>query len=183
MQMGVSGSLTAPLVVETVVSQRRETAAFHSHAQERNRRMSRSTWWVEGLNEMPGGYLFAGPQMDFDTFRGCVANVGNDNAAALLDDLRRGGYQPNRGGWDGGKFLSDVPGAVAYAWSILEFPEGKLHRDLWLELFREAGYTRNGNPASRPSKPVQLYRGATEDPDRPRLLGMFGVLPGVLRVG
>jgi hypothetical protein len=128
-----------------------------------NQNMTRSVWWAECLYETPEGYQWTGPQIDFLAFKRCVANVGDENAAALLEGLKSGGYRPRQNDWDGDTFLSNVPGAVAYAWSRLEFPLMESERGLWLESFREAGYTRDCEPATRPSKPLQIYRGSTAD--------------------
>ena len=38
-----------------------------------------------------------------------------------------------------------------------------LSRETWLDLFRVAGFTRDGVRARRPRLPRRLYRGATED--------------------
>lgn len=49
---------------------------------------------------------------------------------------------------------------VGLAWSIAEYPEDVLGRDLWLELFDIAGFTIDGKAAPRPSQSLTLYRGA-----------------------
>jgi hypothetical protein len=49
---------------------------------------------------------------------------------------------------------------VADVWPMAEFPES--HFDMpetWRDLFEEAGYTHEGQPAPRPSAPVTVYRG------------------------
>jgi hypothetical protein len=99
-----------------------------------------------------GYYHHDGP-MDLDTFEDCAAAIGRNAGPALLFDLRyRGDLQ-----------LRNAPGVVASAWCAAEYPEGLIDpRELWVELFTEAGYTHDGYPAPRPPAPVELFRGCTE---------------------
>lgn len=50
--------------------------------------------------------------------------------------------------------------AVPDAWSMCEFPNRYVERPLWRMLFDHAGYTVNGEAASRPTEPVMVWRGA-----------------------
>lgn len=68
--------------------------------------------------------------------------------------------------WDafvGGQITKETLAAViGDVWSDAELPERLLRpRSAWLFLFKMAGYTVNGRPASRPVQAVNLYRGAT----------------------
>ena len=53
-----------------------------------------------------------------------------------------------------------VTAEIAGIWSGADYPEAALGPDNWLELFEAAGFTRDGERARRPRKPVTLYRGA-----------------------
>lgn len=50
---------------------------------------------------------------------------------------------------------------VIDAWSSADYPEPRLGRPVWTELFRNVGYTHNGEPANPPDE-VTLFRGAPE---------------------
>jgi hypothetical protein len=45
-------------------------------------------------------------------------------------------------------------------WSAAEYPEESLGRAEWVGLFRQAGFTVDGERSERPAAPVRLYRGA-----------------------
>jgi hypothetical protein len=63
--------------------------------------------------------------------------------------------------WGRRAITADVLAATAgMAWSMSEFPEPQLGSARWLELFSAAGFTIGGERASRPTEPVQLYRGS-----------------------
>ena len=50
--------------------------------------------------------------------------------------------------------------ALLHVWLMAEHPEVYVERAWWLECFDQVGYTIDAQPAGRPTKPVQLYRGA-----------------------
>lgn len=61
--------------------------------------------------------------------------------------------------WMGKRIDTDTLAAViGDVWSSAEFPMDYLRQADWLEMFRAAGYTSEGEPAT--PKPVRLYRGA-----------------------
>ncbi|MEU9044508.1 MULTISPECIES: hypothetical protein [unclassified Kitasatospora] len=49
---------------------------------------------------------------------------------------------------------------IGHAWSAAEFPDRSLPRESWRQMFRAAGYTRDGVPAPLPPGPVELWRGS-----------------------
>lgn len=49
---------------------------------------------------------------------------------------------------------------VASAWSMAEYPDTTLDREVWRGLFELAGYTVDDTPADRPSEPLVLWRGS-----------------------
>ena len=56
--------------------------------------------------------------------------------------------------------------AISDAWSAAEYPE-QYHRTTdWKMLMRHVGYTVDGVPADRPSRPLRLWRGATLEGSR-----------------
>ncbi len=59
-----------------------------------------------------------------------------------------------------GALSPDAYGLVGSVWSMAEYPDRVLTRAQWLELFGEAGYRVDGEPADRPTEPLTLYRGA-----------------------
>lgn len=75
--------------------------------------------------------------------------VGRLNGPALIFDLRLGRII-------GTEILARLIGGV---WSGAEYPDQAIPLDTWLTFFSEAGYTVDGQPAERPSEPIQLYRG------------------------
>ena len=42
---------------------------------------------------------------------------------------------------------------------MAEWPANNLPAGQWVDLFEEAGFTRDGKPVPRPQRPVTLYRG------------------------
>lgn len=112
----------------------------------------RDPWWIEGLYRNADGYVFDGV-MDADTFAEAVIDVGRNNGPALLCDVY------GQGAID----IAMYPGVVADVWSSAEYPARSLDPDMWVELFEEAAYTHDGQPAPRPSRPVTLYRGCIPD--------------------
>ncbi|HLM20491.1 MAG TPA: hypothetical protein VK390_03075, partial [Propionibacteriaceae bacterium] len=79
-----------------------------------------------------------------------LSRAGRVNGPALLFDA-----------WPGRKISRETLAAViGDVWSSAEYPEPTLGRRNWVHLFREAGYTADGEPAERPANALTLYRGA-----------------------
>jgi hypothetical protein len=95
------------------------------------------------------GYYRYDGVIDAKTFVRAGCRVGRNNEPALLHDLYYGGSLD----------LQRNPGLVADAWSSAEFPTKNLEPRTWEELFDSAGYTHDGQRASRPTEPITLYRG------------------------
>lgn len=55
--------------------------------------------------------------------------------------------------------------ALLQSWTGPDAPEACLPQEDWIQFFRRAGFTRDGTPADRPTKPVLLVRGG-RSPDR-----------------
>jgi hypothetical protein len=109
---------------------------------------------VPGLYQDENGYFCFGGQIDSDTFSLATACLGRNKAPALLFDLYYGGSLD----------LAAHPGLVADAWSSAEHPEtGFEPARIWVELFRTAGYTHDGQPATPPTRRITVYRGCTPD--------------------
>jgi hypothetical protein len=53
--------------------------------------------------------------------------------------------------------------ALASTWSSNEFPDRSLEWGSWQEMFLVAGYAVDGARANRPSRPIRLYRAASEE--------------------
>ncbi len=104
------------------------------------------------LYEDENGYYFDG-QIDAEIFSAASSRVGRNNAPALLCDLYYGKSLD----------LAAHPSVVARAWSLPEYPERCIRRGIWVQLFRTAGYTHDGQPASPPTEPITVYRGCTPD--------------------
>ncbi len=105
------------------------------------------------LYEDQNGYYQFDGQIDAQTFSTASSRVGRNNAPALLVDLYCGGSLD----------LVAHPGVVARAWSLPEYPERCMEPVIWVELFRTAGYTHDGLPATPPTEPITVYRGCTPD--------------------
>ncbi|MFD4320475.1 hypothetical protein [Streptomyces sp. NPDC058548] len=52
---------------------------------------------------------------------------------------------------------------IGPVWSATEFPDAALGHARWRELWRAAGFTRDGQPAARPGGPVELWRGSVPE--------------------
>lgn len=52
---------------------------------------------------------------------------------------------------------------IGPVWSRTEFPDAALGHGRWRELWRSAGFTRDGRPAERPADPVELWRGSVPE--------------------
>jgi hypothetical protein len=63
--------------------------------------------------------------------------------------------------WSGTLLPSDLPEAVADAWTMESAPEGRLHTDEWLELFDAAGFVSDTPSTFAPTEPLRLYRGSS----------------------
>lgn len=62
-----------------------------------------------------------------------------------------------------GELLLDQAVMVMWAWAYSQYPRSVLTDDQWRSLFRAAGYVEGFNFAQRPSAPITLYRGATDE--------------------
>lgn len=115
----------------------------------------RQRWWVPGLDQDENGYFRFSGQIDSETFSLATARLGRNKAPALLFDLYYGGSLD----------LATHPGVVADAWSSAEHPERCFEPDgwIWVEFFRTAGYTHDGQPATPPADPIAVYRGCTPE--------------------
>jgi hypothetical protein len=90
---------------------------------------------------------------DFDSLS-CLAGRAND--PQLLADA-----------WFGGRIeLSTLVSNIGYIWTGAEYPNQCLNRATWRTLFSAAGYTKDGQPAERPSDRLELWRGSV--PERRR---------------
>lgn len=56
--------------------------------------------------------------------------------------------------------VTDLIGGI---WSMAELPDRYLDRDDWRWLFSVAGFTVDGQPAPRPTEPIQLWRGSVPE--------------------
>ncbi|MFD9850553.1 hypothetical protein [Streptomyces parvus] len=66
--------------------------------------------------------------------------------------------------YDGGVIERDaVASHVGQVWSRTEFPDAALGHARWRALFTEAGFTRDGVLAARPTEPVELWRGSVPE--------------------
>lgn len=59
---------------------------------------------------------------------------------------------------------AEIGWLVATAWSDAHIPAASMSIAVWIELFQMGGYTEDGHPAQRPTRPLTLYRCA--DPRR-----------------
>lgn len=97
--------------------------------------------------------------VDTETFWSAGLRIGRNHSPALLFDLYFGGSLD----------LRCNPGLVADVWSDTEFPTGSVEWELmWRAAFEAAGYTHDGESASRPAESITLYRGCHHE----RRLGM-----------
>ncbi|WP_406507649.1 hypothetical protein [Streptomyces sp. NBC_00212] len=63
-----------------------------------------------------------------------------------------------------GKITNETVAAlIGRVWSSAEFPDRHLDRDSWRWLFGLAGFTVDGKPAPRPTKPIVLWRGTVPE--------------------
>jgi len=56
--------------------------------------------------------------------------------------------------------VSTLAATISDVWSDCEFPNLALDHDVWREMFRTAGYTRDGQRVERPQQSMELWRGA-----------------------
>jgi hypothetical protein len=113
----------------------------------------REPYWPDWLYRQYHSYR-ADCEIDADMFNRALAAVGRDNGPELLFQLHHAGALD----------IGYYPSVVADAWSMAEFPE--THFDMpetWRDLFEQAGYTHDGQPAKRPTRPVTVYRGCHHD--------------------
>ncbi|WP_131813448.1 hypothetical protein [Mycobacterium kubicae] len=119
----------------------------------------RQNYWIDGLYEDDRGYYRFDRPIDAETFSAAISTLGRNKGPALLLDLHYGRTLD----------LKAYPGVVAEAWSSAEYPERALiPRNIWVHLFRTAGYTHDGKPAIPPAETLTLYRGCTS-PGRRRM--------------
>ncbi|MGW0158473.1 hypothetical protein ACWDUN_04025 [Mycobacterium sp. NPDC003323] len=113
--------------------------------------MQRKDWWVPGLYlDEAGYYQFDGAPMDAELFTQACSDVGRNEGPALLLDLYNAGAIE----------IWNHPAVVVDVWAMCEFPATRFDPPtIWVELFEEAGFTHDGQPADRPEQPVTLYRG------------------------
>ncbi|MDH6141017.1 hypothetical protein P3T35_003030 [Kitasatospora sp. GP30] len=63
-----------------------------------------------------------------------------------------------------GKVGNDtVRALVGAVWTGSEYPDRLLDHDTWRWLFQVAGFTVDGQPAERPTRPVELWRGSVPE--------------------
>lgn len=92
---------------------------------------------------------------------------GRKLSAAKLDEMLDDASPQNAPGLVYSAVCSDVvtgdvlAGAMCDLWRY-SYPAGP-DRDGWIEMFRKAGYTSNGKPASAPRNPCAVYRAAWDD--------------------
>ena len=117
-------------------------------------RRHRESWWIDGLyRDETDSYRYDG-EMTAEQFEKARHDLGRNEGPALLFDL-----------WYTGSIdLHESPGVVAAVWTMAEFPASAFDPPtMWVDLFDEAGFTRDGLPAQRPDKPVTVYRGCHHD--------------------
>jgi hypothetical protein len=56
-----------------------------------------------------------------------------------------------------------VTALIGGIWSGAEFPDRHMDHDTWRRLFDVAGFTVDGTPAARPTKPMTLFRGSVPE--------------------
>lgn len=115
-----------------------------------------------GLYQDDLGYRWGGTspcsRADLDL---CLSRIGRNNGPALLFDFHYGRVVKLD--------APDMAGAVANVWSDAEYPESAYDPpSFWVRLFERNGYSHDGIRVARPTEPVQLYRGCTEE-------GRFGM--------
>ncbi|MEU5417858.1 hypothetical protein [Streptomyces sp. NPDC020667] len=52
---------------------------------------------------------------------------------------------------------------VGRVWSMAEYPDAALDREVWRRLFATAGFTVDGRPAERPARLIELWRGSVPE--------------------
>jgi hypothetical protein len=112
-------------------------------------KMFRESWWLPGLHRDEDDYYRFDGDMTGEQFAEASGHLGRNESPALLYDL-----------WSVGSIsVYEHPEVVSEAWSGAEFPVDLLPFNQWVELFGEAGYTHDGEPAPRPEQAVTVYRG------------------------
>lgn len=120
------------------------------HRELENLTVRREPHWPEWLTRQGIYYHSDRDDLDADMFTQACYALGRNEGPALLFDLYHSGYLN----------ISAYPSVVADVWSMAEFPEPDFDLpETWRDLFEEAGYTHDGQRASRPSAPITLYRG------------------------
>lgn len=56
--------------------------------------------------------------------------------------------------------LKEIAIGIQNAWTLAEWPEQAIDRDIWLTLFQTSGFLFNELSITPPSHPINLYRGA-----------------------
>ncbi|MEV6679444.1 hypothetical protein AB0N09_21705 [Streptomyces erythrochromogenes] len=85
-----------------------------------------------------------------DDFNELLGRAGRVNGPALLFDA-----------WIGRKISQETLAAhIGPVWSGAEYPDRAVDRGSWRAMFRRAGFTVDGVPATRPDEPIRLWRGS-----------------------
>lgn len=115
--------------------------------------MRREPWWIPGLHiDDAGSYCYDG-ELTGEQFHTASCDLGRNEGPRLLYDM-----------WTAGNLnISRYPAVVTGTWSMYDWPTRVLDEDTWVEMFDEAGYTHDGEPAEPPAKPVTVYRGCSTD--------------------
>lgn len=104
---------------------------------------------VEGMLEH---FSEAGEPTPDELFEACC-RVGRVPAVGLLRDLF----------YEGLLTPETAAANVGNIWSDSEYPDRNITHDVWRRLFALAGYTVDGKPAERPTKPLTLWRGSVTE--------------------
>ncbi|MER7309999.1 hypothetical protein, partial [Streptomyces griseoluteus] len=93
------------------------------------------------------------PTVDLTEFCTWLGRVGRVNGPALLFDA-----------WHRAQIdTATLTATIGSVWSDAEYPDQCLDREAWRELFAAAGFTVDGQPATRPAEPVELWRGTVPE--------------------
>ncbi|RLU82562.1 hypothetical protein CTZ27_30030 [Streptomyces griseocarneus] len=94
-----------------------------------------------------------GELLDADRFAGLLLQAGRLDGPALLFDA-----------WFGQVIdVGTLSAQIGRVWSMSEYPDAALGREVWRTLFATAGFTVDGRPAERPAGPVELWRGSVPE--------------------
>jgi hypothetical protein len=62
-----------------------------------------------------------------------------------------------------GKITDSQASFAAHAWAFAQYPQDATTDDEWRQLFEVSGYLLNHTRSERPTEPLRLYRGSTEE--------------------